>query len=158
MESTKLLIRTWFLAFYFISDAKNDSSALELMRHLGVSYRTGWLLHHKIMKAMALRDHAYVLCGKVQLDDAYLGGEINVSKTGRGSENKVPIVAAISINSNGHPLRVKLSPVNSFTSEAISDWATAALASSCEVVSDGFACFQRFTSNGCTHKPIVAAG
>ena len=54
MESTKLLLRTWFLAFYFISHAKNGISALELMRHLGVSYRTGWLLHHKIMKAMAV--------------------------------------------------------------------------------------------------------
>jgi transposase-like protein len=158
MESTKLLLRTWFLAFYFISHAKNGISALELMRHLGVSYRTGWLLHHKIMKAMALRDDAYVLCGKVQLDDAYLGGELNGGKAGRGSENKVPIVAAVSINSNGHPLRVKLSPVNSFTSEAISDWAKAALDSSCEVVSDGLACFRSVTSNGCTHKPIVAAG
>ena len=74
MESTKLLLRTWFLAFYFISHAKNGISALELMRHLGVSYRTGWLLHHKIMKAMALRDDAYVLCRKVPLGDVYLGG------------------------------------------------------------------------------------
>ena len=79
-----MLLRTWFLAFYFMSHAKNGISALELMRHLGVGYRTGWLLHHKIMKAMALRDDVYVLCGKVQIDDAYLGGKLNGGKAGRG--------------------------------------------------------------------------
>jgi hypothetical protein len=40
MESTDLFLRTWILALYFISHAKNGISALELMRHLGVSYRT----------------------------------------------------------------------------------------------------------------------
>lgn len=158
MESTKLFLRTWFLAFYFISHAKNGISALELMRHLGVSYRTGWLLHHKIMKAMEQREGLYVLSGKVQLDDAYLGGELNGGKAGRGSENKVPIVAAVSISENGHPLRVKFSPVKGFTSEAIRDWSEASLASSCTVVSDGLACFRSVTSNGCTHQPIVTGG
>ena len=104
MESTKFLLRTWFLAFYFISHAKNGISKLELMRHLGVSYLTGWLLHRKIIKAMALRDDIYILCGKVKLDDAHFGGELNGGKAGRGSENKVPIFTTVSINSNGHCL------------------------------------------------------
>ncbi len=57
----------------------------------------------------------------MQLDDVYFGGGHNGGKAGRGSENKVLIVAAVSINSNGHPLRVKVSPVNSFTSKATSE-------------------------------------
>lgn len=128
------------------------------MRHFDVSYRTGWLLHHKIMKAMELREGHYVLGGKVQLDEAYVGGELNAGKPGRGSENKAQILADVSINRNGYPLRVKLSPVSGFTSEAMSEWAKASLASSCEVVSDGFTCFRSVISNGYTHKPIVTAG
>jgi len=155
MESTKLFLRTWLLAFYFISHANNGISALELMRHLGVSYRTAWLIHHKIMKAMEHREGLYVLSGKGQIDDAYLGGELSGGKPGRGSENKVPIVAAVSLSDNGHPLRCKFSTVEGFTLDAIADWAKESLASSCTVVSDGLACFRRVTSNGCTHQPIV---
>jgi hypothetical protein len=63
MESTKLLLCTWFLVFYIISHAMNGISALELMRHLGMSCRTGLLLPYKIMKAMALLEDVYVLSG-----------------------------------------------------------------------------------------------
>ena len=34
---------------------------------------------------------------------------------GRGSENKIPIVAAISLNAAGHPIHAKISPVAGFT-------------------------------------------
>lgn len=39
----------------------------------GVSYPTAWFVHHKLMQAMVQRKHDYVLCGNVQVDDAYLG-------------------------------------------------------------------------------------
>ena len=47
---------------------------------------------------MADREEAYLLRGKVQIDDSYLGGELPGGKAGRGSENKIPIVAAVSLN------------------------------------------------------------
>ena len=56
MQHTKLPLRTWFLATFFISQAKTGLSALALKRHLGVSYRTAWLLHHKVMAVMAAAD------------------------------------------------------------------------------------------------------
>ena len=53
LDSTKLPLRTWFLAIYLISQDKTGLSSLALMRHLGTSYRTAWLVHHKLMAAMA---------------------------------------------------------------------------------------------------------
>ena len=73
LEATKLPLTTWFLAFYLVGQAKTGISSLALRRHLGVNYRTAWLVHNKIMQAMKERDGAYVLRGKVQVDDAYLG-------------------------------------------------------------------------------------
>jgi hypothetical protein len=119
MQGTKLPLTTWFLAIYLISQAKTGLSALALKRHLGVSYPTAWLIHHKLMQAMADRETRYVLDGQVQVDDAYLGGERSGGKVGRGSENKVPFVAAVSLSDEGHPLRVKLTPVSSFSMVAI---------------------------------------
>jgi hypothetical protein len=92
------------------------------MRQLGVNYRTSWLIHIKIMPKRCEREEAYLLWGKVQVDDAYLGGERNGGNAGRGSENKVPIVAAVSIDDAGQPVNVKLSTVRMFSFAAIADW------------------------------------
>jgi transposase-like protein len=106
--STKLPLTTWFLAIYLVSQAKTGLSSLALKRQLGVSYPTAWLMHHKIMDAMAQRESTHRLEGAVQIDDAYLGGERSGGTPGRGSENKVPFVAAVSLNDEGNPQYVKL--------------------------------------------------
>lgn len=157
-QGTKLALTVWFLAIYLISQAKTGLSALALKRHLGVSYPTAWLIHHKLMQAMAMREARYVLDGQVQVDDAYLGGERSGGKVGRGSENKVPFVAAVSLSDDGHPLRTKLTPVTGFTLQSIAEWAKNQLASGSTVLSDGLACFGAVTAAGCTHQPTVVAG
>jgi hypothetical protein len=93
-----------------------------------VSYPTAWLIHHKLMCAMAQREARYVLEGQVHVDDAYLGGERSGGTAGRGSENKVSFVAAVSLTDEGHPLRIKLTPVSGFTLKAIKQWAQSSLA------------------------------
>lgn len=158
MQGTKLPLTVWFLAIYFISQAKTGLSALALKRQLGVSYPSAWLVHHKLMQAMAEREERYALQGRVQIDDAYLGGERSGGKSGRGSENKVAFVAAVSLNDDGHPLRTKLTPVPSFSNKAIARWAKTTLAPGSTVVSDGLACFAAVTAAGCAHHPTIAAG
>jgi hypothetical protein len=157
-QGTKLPLTTWFLAVYLISQAKTGLSALALRRQLGVSYPTAWLMQHKLMQAMADREDRYVLGGKVQVDDAYLGGERTGGKVGRGSENKIPFVAAVSLSEAGRPIRVRLTPVAGFTLKAISAWAKNHLAPTSTVFSDGLACFGAVTDAGCSHHPTVMAG
>ena len=157
-EHTKLPLRIWFLALYFISQAKTGLSALALKRHLGVSYPTAWALHHKINRAMAAREATHTLAGEVQIDDAYLGGEYPGGKPGRGSENKVAFVAAVSLDDKGNPRYIKLQRVKGFTCASIQAWAQAALTPGCRVASDGLACFAAVTQAGCIHNPVVVAG
>lgn len=154
-SSTKLPLTTWFLAIYLISQAKTGLSALQLKRHIGVSYPTAWLVHHKIMAAMATREAQHRLCGTVQVDDAYLGGERSGGKPGRGSENKVPFVAAVSVDAHGNPRFAKITPVPGFTSQAICTWARASLAKGTHVLSDGLGCFAAVVDAGCTHTVEV---
>ena len=75
MDSTKLRLRSWSLATYLISHAKARMFALALTSQQGTSYRTAWLVHQKLMRAMTQRDGELPLTGMIQLDDAYLGGE-----------------------------------------------------------------------------------
>ncbi len=155
MQSTKLALIVWFLAIYLISQAKTGLSALALMRQLGVSYPTAWLIHHKLMCAMAQREARYLLEGQVHIDDAYLGGERSGGTAGRGSENKVPFVAAVSLSDDGHPLRIKLTPVSGFSLKAIKQWAQSSLAPGCTVFSDGLSCFTAVKEAECAHRPTV---
>jgi hypothetical protein len=157
-QSTKLPLTTWFLAIYFISQAKTNVSAMALKRFLGVCYQTAWLVHHKLMQTMSEAESTRLLSGHILLDDAYLGGELSGGKAGRGSENKVPFVAAVSLDDENHVLYAKLTPVSGFTSAAIADWAKANLEPECKVLSDGLACFAAVTEAGCEHQVIVAGG
>jgi hypothetical protein len=97
--------------------------ALAMRRQPGVSYPAAWLTHHNLMQVMADRENSYVLEGKFQVDDANLGGERTGGKMGRGSESKVPFVAAVSLTKDDNQLRVSLTPIAGFTSEAVSAWA-----------------------------------
>jgi hypothetical protein len=157
-QGSKLPLTIWFLAIYLISQAKTGLSALALKRQLGVCYPTAWLIQHKLMQAMAEREDRYLLDGKVQIDDAYLGGERSGGKAGRGSENKIPFVAAVSLSEDNRPLRVRLSPVSGFTLKAIAAWAKNHLKAGSAVFSDGLACFSAVTDAACNHYPTVMAG
>ena len=55
-ESSKLPLPTWFVAMHLITQSKNNVSALELKRHLGVSWPTAWMMKHKIMQVMLVRE------------------------------------------------------------------------------------------------------
>lgn len=63
------------------------------------------MIHHELMHAMQQRDNHYLLGGFVQIDAACLGGELSGGKAGRGSENKVPFVAAVESNEKRRPIR-----------------------------------------------------
>lgn len=114
-QGTKLPLTIRLLAIYLISQAKTGLSALATKRQLGVSNPSAWLIHHKLMQVMADHEDRY----KVQVDDAYLGGEHTGGKVGRGSENKVAFVAAVLLTKEDRPLRVRLTPVPGFTLKAV---------------------------------------
>jgi DNA-directed RNA polymerase subunit RPC12/RpoP len=73
---TKLPLTTWFLAIYHLSQSKGGMSSVELARRLGTRQPTAWLMKHKLMAAMQARDAGKPkLAGRVEVDDAYLGGQ-----------------------------------------------------------------------------------
>jgi transposase-like protein len=153
-ERTKLPLSVWFLAIYLMTQSKNAVSALELKRQLGVSYKAAWLMKHKLLQTMLLREDSRRLDGRVQIDDAYLGGE-KAGKPGRGSENKTAFVAAVQTSANGRPLFMSLKQVASFTKEALTQWADKSLMPTAHVVSDGLWCFGAVTQTAATHERHV---
>lgn len=155
-EASKLHLSTWFLAMHLLTQSKNFISALELKRHLGVCYRTAWLVKHKLMEVMRQREEDRQLTGRVEIDDAYLGGERSGGKVGRGSENKVSFVAAVQTTDDGQAefACLRLMP---FTTQAVAAFAAHSLIRPLTVVSDGLPCFLAAEKAG-VHKRIVTGG
>ena len=107
---------------------------------------------------MSEREESYVLRGKVQMDEAYLGGERTGGKAGRGSEHKGPIGAAVSLSEAGKPIQVKISAVSGFSSVEIAAWAQRCLGTGRAVLSDGLACFRSEIAAGGSHPCMVTGG
>ena len=156
-ESSKLPLTSWFLAMHLMTQAKNNVSALELKRHLGVSYPTAWLLKHKLMQVMVEREQWRQLTGRVEIDDAYLGGEVRGGRAGRGSPNKIPFVVAVQTTESGQAILMCLSK-RSFTKESIREFAEKSLAAPATLVSDGLGCFTAVRGMGILHEPHVTGG
>ena len=84
MEKTRVDLTKWFLAFYLVAHDKRGTSAVMLSQKLEISYKTAWLMLHKIRKAMTKRDSQYKLAVIVELDDAFFGAPSEGSKCGSG--------------------------------------------------------------------------
>ena len=152
--ATKVPLRTWFRAMYHLTQTKQGISSVELARRLGVTQTTAWTIKHKLMQVMMERDADERLHGRVELDDAYLGGERSGGKRGRGAPGKTPFVAAVETTPEGKPVRLELRRVTGFRNRAISGFAKRSLDPDCEVVSDGLACFAAVADAGCRHEVI----
>ncbi len=155
-EATKLPLTVWFLAMHLLTQAKTNMSMLELSRHLGVSYPSAWLMKHKLMEVMRLREDSRQLSGRVELDDGYLGVQRSGGKTGRGSENKIPFVTAVQTTESGEAQFVCLARVP-FTNEAMTDFVNKSLVRPLTVVSDGLACFTVTAKAGVHERIVVSA-
>jgi transposase-like protein len=90
-QDSKLPLTTWFAAIHHLAHSKNGISSVELGRRLGAKQATAWLMKHEPMRAMAEREAGEPkLSGRVEVDDAYLGGERTGGKRGRGAAGGAP--------------------------------------------------------------------
>lgn len=138
-----------------MSQAKNIVSALELTRFLSICYRSAWRLKHKLIQVMAEREGKRQISGRVEIDDAYLGGESQDGKVGRGAKNNVPFLAAVQTNADRKPLNAVLSAVKAFSGQEIAAWARRWVRPETILVTDGLPSFSALSDLGFRHRPCV---
>ena len=59
------------------------------------------MIRHKLQQAMMERDATKRLTGRVEIDDACLGGERSGGKRGRGAPGMTPFVTAVETTPDG---------------------------------------------------------
>jgi transposase-like protein len=75
MESSKIALHKWVLAFHLLCSSKKGFSACQLQRELGLgSYRTAWFMLHRVRHAFSELAGGK-LQGAVEVDETYVGGK-----------------------------------------------------------------------------------
>jgi len=92
-QDTRKPLGLWFRAIWVITTQKNGASAMTLQRILGLgSYSTAWTWLHKLRRAM-VRPGRDQLAGRIEVDDAFVGG-VEEGVYGRQPGDKAMIVVA----------------------------------------------------------------
>lgn len=94
-HGTRIPLRKWFVAIFFLARHKQGISALQLQRDLGLgSYQTAWTMLHKLRSGL-VRQPGQLLRGIVEADEAFLGARRHGGKRGRGAPNKTMLAVAV---------------------------------------------------------------
>jgi hypothetical protein len=107
MEGSPTPLLKWFLALYLISRENLKTNATELSRIIQVTYKTGWLILHKIRHAMGKADAEVQLSGHVSVTSAIYGTQPN-SHTFARLPQESPALVGASVNNQFEPEYVKI--------------------------------------------------
>jgi transposase-like protein len=140
-HGTRTPLRKWFWTIFLMARPKSGVSMLSLQRMLKIkSYKTVWMIGHKIRKAMAERDASYKLAGLVEMDDSYFGGS-KPGKEGRGALGKAKVI--VSVEDLGRKAGfAKMSKVDSVSGKNISRVAGDHLRDNSKVKTDGWGAYR----------------
>ena len=146
MHRTHLPLRTWFLAAHLVATHSNGISALQLQAKLGIgSYKTAWLLLHKLRKSMVDPERD-PLEGMVEIDESS-----NVYRTkddpvaggqGRSHEGKMLIAGAVECNEGGKAGRIRLSVILDFKAAILKGFVADSTVDGSTILTDGFSSYQ----------------
>jgi transposase-like protein len=139
---------------FLMARQKSGISMLSLQRMLGIkSYKTVWVMGHKIRKAMAHRDAYYRLAGLIEMDDTYFGSS-KPGKRGRGAGGKATVVVAVEIE-DSKPRFATMRQVKRLSAAEIHTTFTDHLQQDWVVRTDGWPAYGIFDSAQGEHQPVV---
>jgi transposase-like protein len=105
-ENTNKPLKDWYRVAHLMLVSKKGMSALQIFRYMGFgSYKTAWLMCHKIRTAMV--EDIKKLGGIVEVDETYVGGsdknrhwDKKSGQRGRGDTGKTAVVGAVKRKGN----------------------------------------------------------
>jgi len=140
---------------WFVTSQKDGASALGLKRVLGFgSYQTAWTWLHKLRQAM-VRPGRDLLRGRIEVDEAYVGGTDVGGTRGRGSEKKEIVVIAVEVHSPKGFGRVRMRRIADVSSATLVPFVCDVAEKGSEILTDGWRGYNRLSKCGFKHERVV---
>lgn len=149
-QDSRLPLTLWFRAVWWVTSQKNGVSAMGLQRVLGLkSYKTAWTMLHKLRHAM-VRPGRDRLQGRVEVDEAFVGGE-EEGVHGRQTESKAMIAVAVEEDGDGIG-RIRMRRIPDASAESLMPFIEDSVEPGSVVHTDGWLGYQPLDGKGYRHK------
>jgi transposase-like protein len=155
-QDSRLPLTLWFRAAWWVTSQKNGVSAMSLQRVLGLkSYKTAWTMLHKLRRAM-VRPGRDRLQGRVEVDEAFVGGE-EEGVHGRQTETKAMIAVAVEEDGEGMG-RIRMRRIPDASAESLIPFIEDSVEPGSVVHTDGWPSYQLLEGKDYRHKVTVLKG
>jgi transposase-like protein len=150
-HGTRVPLRTWFWAIFFVARHKKSISALQFQRDAGLgSYKTAWLLLHKLRSTLSLRQDE-LLTGLVEVDESFVGGRKVPGPGGRGALHKT--IVALAVEHRGeHAGRARLQVIPRVTHPEILAFLHSHIDPEAQIATDGLQVYRILPEAGFRHR------
>jgi transposase-like protein len=151
LERSKVPLTSWFWAAYITATDKRGISAWLLKRQLGTSYKTTWLLLHKLRRAMVVPDREK-LRGTIEMDETWVGGTQAGLRGSRQLKGRKAALVIVAVEQRGTGSgRVRMAVVPDFTRATMNAFARANIEPGSTIITDKMTGFEGFTALGYKH-------
>ena len=149
-------LTVWFRVIWQVTSQKNGASAMHLRRAMGMgSYKTAWLCLQKLRRAM-VRPGRDRLRGRVEVDEAMVGGE-EPGRTGRGALGKSLVAIAAEEDGAGTG-RIRMARIPDATHATLHGFIAQVVEPGGTIHTDGWQSYSGLESEGYRHRVTKAYG
>lgn len=151
LHATRVPLRVWLLAMFFLGRHKKGISALQFQKDAGLgSYQTAWTLLHKLRSGL-FAQASHRLTGAVEADETYIGG-YQPGQLGRGV-GKTGIAVAVE-RRRASAGAVRLAVVRHASTEELTSFVRGVIdARKATVFTDGWQAYKALARQGVRHRP-----
>lgn len=157
-EDSRKPLRLWFHVMWLMMAQKTGLSARNLCDTYEFgSYQTAWGWLQKLRSVM-IRIGRERLAGRVEVDEAYVGGQKEGTR-GRGAESKTLVLVAVEGDAKKKLGRVRFRCVASINRNTVESFVHDYVEPGAIVVTDGLSVYDQLGAKGFDHRPhIVSTG
>ncbi len=150
-DRTRTPLTVWFSACWHFAAGKDGILALSLKRTLEIgSYQTVWAILHRL-RSVLIRPDRERLCGKVEVDETYIGGKEAGLSGGRAKRKKILTCIAIEILEPKGFGRCRMAPVANASAKSLHAFVSNNVEPGTTVITDAWQGYRGLEKSGFVH-------